>query len=130
MKELEYKKANSVLIKPGYDGRLVYFEVGIKKHLDAWGDAINQNNFNQQFIALKAYHILTAPYIKNEFNNIILKQFKKINQILVIKDETIRMSAASLLSKVAYDLFNFSRHLMLPQDMEEKEDVDWEVFKE
>ena len=121
-------QVNSVAIKPSFDGRLVYFDQ-LEKLLNNWTSAIIANNLNQQFISLKAYHILTAPYIKKEFNDEVIESFENINNTLSCKDEKIRAGATMRLNNLAYRLFDLSKHLMLPQEMMQNEEIDLEKWK-
>jgi hypothetical protein len=122
------KKENYVEAKPGFDGRLAFINI-MEKAMENWLDASANNNQTLQFKALQQLHVLVCPYIKTEFNKDITNLLSriKLNLQRVDSNKTIRWIVEDDLTTVSYNLFNYGKHILLPQDVEDQSDPDWDA---
>jgi len=118
---------NTVRIKSSFDGRLQYFD-NLKKYMDALSDAILVNNLHLQYRALNGMFYLTAPYIKKEPNADAEALFKRIHLNLSMNKMTSDIAAAKDLSELSRLIFFNAKHLLLPQKLDDNEEIDWDSF--
>ena len=118
---------NTVQIKSAFDARLQYFD-NMKKYMDALADAVFANDLVLQYRCLKGLFSLTAPYVKKEPNNDVRELFKKISQNLAKSNKLSKHAATVQLTDLAEKIYFNAKHLMLPQKLDDNEEIDWDAF--
>jgi len=118
---------NYVATKPGFDGRLAFINV-MEKAMFLWLQASATRDQQLQYQALRQLHILVSPYVKNENNEEIKTLLSQIQQNLAQKNQNISITTnvQESLNNTAYKVFNYGKHLLLPQDMEDASEPNWD----
>jgi len=118
---------NTVQIKSAFDARLQYFD-NMKKYMDTLADAVFADNLMLQYRCLKGLFSLTAPYVKDDPNKKVRTLFKTISSNLAKSNKTSRHAATVQLTKLAELIYFNAKHLMLPQKLDDNEEIDWDKF--
>ena len=120
--------------KPGYDGRLKYYE-----HLKSYWDRLADTTFNDDYMmkkkALRGYFSRTKAFIREKDCNIIYEMFKKVdNMILQISSFSIN-NREIVVNKIIIELQDIEDLLfvatkdMLVSTKEDGEDETFDIEK-
>ena len=118
---------NTVEIKPGFDGRLEYFKaMSMYMQTFAVYKISEPPNIQGMFNALEGMFILAAPYIKKSYREEIDEELESIRTHLNIDNIYAKDIASRKLKRTAMKLYDYGKHILLPQSMDESIEVDWE----
>lgn len=118
---------NTVEIKPGFDGRLEYFK-SMSVYMQTFALYKISDNIPGMFNALEGMFILAAPYIKKKYVDEIDKELETIRNHLSIDNIHAKDIAARKLKAVAMKVYDYGKHILLPQSMDDSIEVDWESY--
>lgn len=119
---------NTVAIKPSYDARLIYYD-NLRIYMDNLAHAFNLRDLSSQLINLNGIYMLSSPYIKEKYRIELEDLFDKVEQLMKVNNQMVKEQAQKNIQKLSRKLFDYSKHLMLPQGMDDSaEEVDWEKF--
>ena len=127
MFEVAEDSLSTVKIKSSFDGRLQYFD-NVGAFLKAYTESVLSNDLQLQYRTLVGLFNVTSPYIKDEANEQVELLFRKIENNIKHKDYMFQAMAAKTLSETARKVFFNCKHLMLPQKLDDNEDINWDDF--
>jgi hypothetical protein len=119
---------NTVAIKPSYDARLIYYD-NLRIYMDNLAHAFNSRDLSSQLINLNGIYMLSSPYIKQKYKDELEELFDKIENLMKVNNQLVKEQVQKNIQQLSRKLFDYSKHLMLPQGMDDSaEEVDWEKF--
>lgn len=119
---------NTVAIKPSYDARLIYYD-NLRIYMDNLAHAFNSRDLSSQLINLNGIYMLSSPYIKQKYKDELEVLFDKIENLMKVNNQLVKDQVQKNIQQLSRKLFDYSKHLMLPQGMDDSaEEVDWEKF--
>ena len=115
-------------IKPNYDARLMYIDE-LGAYLSDIREANKINNLQQKFIALQGFHALSAPFTSKIANTELEELFKEASSDLNKKTTTLKNNAAVPLNKLFKKLMQHSKHLLIPFDVDDQNEIDFDALR-
>ena len=116
---------NAVKFKSSFDGRLKYFDT-LEIYMETFAKALLTNNLRLQYLSLRGFYSLTAPFIKKEYNKKASELLETIRQNLHIQKPHIKAVMQEKLLFASELLNDNAKHLLLPTNLDEGEEVNWD----
>ena len=123
--------------KPGYDGRLAYIDV-MKEFMMAISKSSIAMDYPLWFNSLRGYFSVTSPFMSSKDRVEIKQQFKKIEtrhksimNASISEDNKNNLLDSSLcgsLHEVTDMMYSKTRHLLLPANYEDEDELTEEGF--